>query len=180
MSEIKVRCPKCGKVLRLADNPNIDNAVFTCPVCHEKNRVGDCQRIVEQNIASEETQYGYAPSSGGEETQIVGSTPQMNVGSLVDGVGSTYQLRLGINTIGRKAASSNASVQINVDDRYMSRNHAVIEVKNVGGQTLHIFRNGANKNPSYINGTLVDATDQIILNNNDRIKLGMTEIRFKM
>ena len=183
MSEIKVRCPKCGKVLRLADNPNIDNAVFTCPVCHEKHRVGECQKIVDApktNIACEETQYGFASSSGGEETQIVGSVPKTNVGVLVDGYGSKYQLGIGLNTIGRKASTSDASVQICVDDRYMSRNHAIIEVKNVGGKTLHFFRNGANKNPSYVNGVLVGESDKIILNNNDRIKLGMTEVIFKM
>ena len=30
MSEIKIKCPTCGKVLRLQDAPNIDAAFFTC------------------------------------------------------------------------------------------------------------------------------------------------------
>lgn len=181
--EIKIKCPKCGKILRLADSPTIDNAVFTCPVCNEKHRVGECQRIVDTpkpSFASEETQYGFVPSSGGEETQIVGASPsQPKIGTLADIFGRNYQLSTGINTIGRKASTSTATVQINVEDRYMSRSHAVIEVKNAGGQTLHILRNGANKNPSFFNGTLVGDNDQLILNNGDRIKLGMTELVFK-
>lgn len=184
MKEIKIKCPKCGKVLRLEDNPNIDNAVFTCPVCKEKHKVGDCQRIVDtpkQNIVSEETQYSFnAPASSDDnETQYVGFAPQPQIGTLVDAVGNPYQLSLGINTIGRRATTSTATVQIAVDDRYMSRNHAIIEVKNAGGQILHILRNGANKNPSYHNGSLVGPSDQMILNNGDCIKFGMTELTFK-
>lgn len=182
--EIKIKCPHCGKVLILADKPNINNAVFTCPVCNEKQKVGDCQRIVDTpkpSIASEETQYNFQSSSAsrGEETQIVGCTPQMSIGSLLDGNGCSYQLSMGINTIGRKATTSSATIQINVEDRYMSRSHAVIEVKNAGGQAIHILRNGAGKNPSYLNGTLIEANDQLILNNGDRIKLGYTELVFK-
>ncbi|MCQ2256747.1 MAG: FHA domain-containing protein [Bacteroidaceae bacterium] len=184
MAEIKIKCPKCGKILILSDNPNINNAVFTCPVCKEKHKVGECQRIVDapkQTIANEETQYGFSSSvSNGEETQFVGASPsQPNTGVLVDNFGRTYNLSFGVNTIGRKATTSSASVQINVEDRYMSRSHAIIEVKNVGGQTLHILRNGAGKNPSYLNGTLIETNDQLILNNGDRIKIGYTELTFK-
>ena len=90
-----------------------------------------------------------------------------------------YQLCIGINTIGRKAVSSAASVQVATDDRTMSRSHAVIEVRNAGRQTLHILRNGANKNPSYLNGSVIGQKDQLILNNGDSIKMGNTELTFK-
>ena len=43
MNEIKIKCPTCGKVLRLQDAPNINAAFFTCPVCEEKHVVGKCQ-----------------------------------------------------------------------------------------------------------------------------------------
>lgn len=198
MSEIKIKCPTCGKILRLQDSPTINTASFTCPVCKEKHVVGNCQRFVEQpkpqQPAGEETQYGPAISrmSGGEETQYVGSgysasgeetqiysAPQSNVGVLVDSLGRTYKLRLGINTIGRKASTSSATVQIDTSDRTMSRSHAVIEVRNAGGQMMHILKNGANKNPSYHKGSLVGPSDQMILNNGDKVKFGCTELIFK-
>lgn len=198
MSEIKIKCPTCGKILRLLDSPTINTASFTCPVCKEKHVVGNCQRFVEQpkpqQPAGEETQYGPATSrmSGGEETQYAGggystsgeetqiySAPQSNIGSLVDNLGRTYKLRLGINTIGRKASSSSATVQIDTTDRTMSRSHAVIEVRNAGGQMVHILKNGANKNPSYHKESLVGASDQMILNNGDKVKFGSTELIFK-
>ena len=184
MSEIKIKCPTCGKVLRLQESPNIDAAYFTCPVCKEKHIVGKCQRYMEQPkpIASsgDETQYVGASvqRSGGDETRI-GFSPIASVGMLVDNKGATYQLCSGINTIGRKATTSSASIQIATDDRTMSRSHAIIEVSNAGGQTIHILRNGANKNPSYLNGSIIARQDQLILNNGDHIKMGNTELTFK-
>ena len=197
MNEIKIKCPTCGKVLRLQDAPNINAASFTCPVCEEKHVVGKCQRYVEQPkpmvSSGDETRYGGASAQqGGDETRIgsqpqcggsdetrIGSASSPAVGVLVDNLGRTYQLRSGINTIGRKAASSPASVQIATNDRTMSRSHAVIEVSNAGGKTIHILRNGANKNPSYMNGVLIGQQDQLVLNNGDRIKMGSTELTFK-
>ena len=184
MSEIKIKCPTCGKVLRLAETPNVDAASFTCPVCKERHVVGDCQRYnpAPQPSASggDETRYGGAPSprQAGDETRI-GAAPQTTVGVLVDANGASYPLRMGFNTVGRKASSSTATVQIATDDRTMSRNHSVIEVRSAGGQLLHIFKNGANKNPSYHNDVMVGQGDQLILNNGDRLKLGSTVLTFK-
>ena len=198
MNEIKIKCPTCGKVLRLQDAPNINAASFTCPVCEEKHVVGKCQRYVKQPkpmvSSGDETRYGGASAwQGGDETRIgsqpqcggsdetrIGSASSPAVGVLMDNMGRTYQLRLGINTIGRKAASSPASVQIATDDRTMSRSHAVIDVSHAGGKTIHILRNGANKNPSFLNGSLIGQQDQLILNNGDRIKMGNTEMTFKI
>ena len=198
MNEIKIKCPTCGKVLRLQDAPNINAASFTCPVCEEKHVVGKCQRYVEQPkpmvFLGDETRYGGASAQqGGDETRIgsqpqcggsdetrIGTASSLVVGVLVDNLGRTYQLRSGINTIGRKAASSPASVQIATDDRTMSRSHAVIDVSHAGGKTIHILRNGANKNPSFLNGSLIGQQDQLILNNGDRIKMGNTEMTFKI
>lgn len=198
MNEIKIKCPTCGKVLRLQNAPNINAASFTCPVCEEKHVVGKCQRYVEQPkpmaSSGDETRYGGASAQQGDDETRIGSQPQCGgsdetrigsasspaVGVLVDNLGRTYQLRSGINTIGRKAASSPASVQIATDDRTMSRSHAVIEVSHAGGKTIHILRNGANKNPSFLNGSLIGQHDQLILNNGDRIKMGNTEMTFKI
>ncbi len=186
MSEIKIKCPTCGKVLRLQDAPNINAATFTCPVCKEKHVVGQCQRFVEQpkpaNLSSEETQYGPTGSStgGGDETRIGGYSSGIKIGALADNMGRTYQLCMGINTVGRQASSSTATVQIVTNDRTMSRSHAIIEVRNAGGKTVHILRNGTNKNPSYLNGTVIGLQDQLVLNNGDRILMGSTELTFKI
>ena len=180
MSEIKIKCPTCGKVLRLVECPNINAASFTCPVCHEKHVVGNCQRYVDQPApaAAEETRYGGFGQQFSEETQV-GAPPELKVGKLVDQAGHTYQLAIGLNTVGRKAASSTATVQIATADRTMSRRHAVIEVRIAGGQILHIFKNDTNKNPSFVNDTLIERADQMVLNDGNRLKLGGTVLTFK-
>lgn len=201
MSEIKIKCPTCGKVLRLADAPNINQATFTCPICKDKHVVGKCQRLIEapsidktqyrgnsyDENNGDETQIGNS-SIGGEETKIandgdktrIGSAPKRQmVGRLIDNSGRDYCLCMGVNTIGRKATTSTASVQIITNDRYMSRSHAIIEVRQMGGQIVHILKNDANKNPSYINGSLIGANDQLILNDGNRLIFGKTELIFK-
>lgn len=185
MSEIKIKCPTCGKILRLQDSPTINTATFTCPVCKEKHVVGNCQRYVEQpkpqHPVSEETQYGAASSrmGGAEKTQI--SSAPVKIGSLVDDAsGTRYQLQLGTNIVGRKAATSPATIQIVDNSGYMSRNHASIEVRNAGGKMLHIFKNTKNQNPSYVNDVLVQNVDQLILNDGDRLKLGGKKLTFKL
>lgn len=184
--KIKVKCPSCGKVLILDDIPNIDKMSFTCPACKGKYLVGNCQRVVEKSqvTTGEETQIvGYNNTSSRKATQIVGYNNKVSAvakaGTLVDSFGRTYQLRFGINTIGRKANSSTATVQIDTSDRTMSRSHAVIEVRNAGGQAIHILKNGANKNPSYHKGSLIGPADQMILNNGDLVKFGNTELTYK-
>lgn len=198
MSEIKIKCPTCGKILRLADAPNINQATFTCPICKEKHVVGKCYRLVDAPSV-DKTQYkGY----NAEETQITGRTaptayeetwltrngndtivgsatqPQQSVGRLIDKDGREYKLCLGINTIGRRASTSTATIQIDTADRYMSRNHAVIEVRQMGGRVVHLLKNGANKNPSYLNGAIIAANDQLILNDGNRLTFGKTELIF--
>lgn len=86
MSEIKIKCPTCGKVLRLAECPNINASLFTCPVCHDRHVVGNCQRYVQPPAftTAEETRYGGMDHQCvGEETQV-GSLQRIKVGTLVD------------------------------------------------------------------------------------------------
>lgn len=195
MSEIKIKCPTCGKILRLADAPNINQATFTCPVCKDKHMVGKCQRYVDTSSAEEtrfsgntkqtiqggeETRIAGGDANGGEKTRIYSAPQQPTIGSLIDASGRVYALRQGNNTIGRKAQTSSATVQIVTADHYMSRNHAIIEVRQAGDKFIHILKNGANKNPSYRNGTLIADGDQEVLNNGDRMTFGKTELTFKL
>lgn len=194
MSEISIKCPTCGKILRIKETPTINTARFICPVCNEKHIVGNCQRIQKNQPKDiEATQYGtsqsttsgsaeetqYEPNGSGavEETRVANAP--VNVGYLVDSAGRSYQLSKGVNTIGRKAMTSNATVQIDDPNGYMSRNHASIEVRERGNQLLYIMKNTLNKNPSYVNGNLVSEGDQLILNHGDRLKLGFNELTFK-
>lgn len=202
MSEIKIKCPTCGKVLRLPETPNINAASFTCPVCHERHVVGQCQRYVPAPpppTATEVDKTRYDDASptteqpGGDKTRhsgspagptldvpnTIGPAAQPTVGMLVDANGASYQLTQGFNGIGRKANNSAATVKIATTDRTMSRCHAIIEVQSAGGHLLHILKNWENKNPTFLNDMQLAPGDQLILNPGDRLKMGNTILTFK-
>ena len=182
MNEITIKCPSCGKTLRLKEMPANENASFICPVCKEKHRVSSCKQMQPKlSIANESTQYGplQAPKKdNNEETRAFNTLPKLGV--LEDLQGHKYQLNKGVNTIGRKAKSSQAVIQIDDPDCFMSRNHASIEVRNTGVSTLYVLKNTFNKNRSYVNGSLVSTGDQMILNDGDRLKFGTKELIFKI
>lgn len=195
MNEITIKCPSCGKTLRLKEMPANENASFICPVCKEKHRVSSCKQMQPKlSIANESTQYGPLPApkrdnneetcfeapkkDNNEETRAFNTLPKLGV--LEDLQGHKYQLNKGVNTIGRKAKSSQAVIQIDDPDCFMSRNHASIEVRNTGVSTLYVLKNTFNKNRSYVNGSLVSTGDQMILNDGDRLKFGTKELIFKI
>lgn len=90
-----------------------------------------------------------------------------------------YTLSLGINTIGRKAQTSNATVQIDTDDLTMSRSHSIIEVRKLKtGGYIHYFSNAQNKNATYINSGLIENGDRIILHGGEIIKMSNTTLKF--
>lgn len=102
-------------------------------------------------------------------------------GKLVDIYGQTYQLHEGINTIGRADSSSTASVQIGTNDRYMSRNHAVILVDTNRREINNILRFGNNTQISiYHNGVPLSPGENAKLSNGDIIRLGHTELTFRL
>lgn len=102
------------------------------------------------------------------------------VGRLIDGYGRAYELCMGPNTIGRKATTSQASVQIETTDKKMSRSHAIIVAKAQGDAVRHVLRNGANQNPTYVNGKLVEGAGEMVLADGDSVRMGLTDLIFKL
>lgn len=94
----------------------------------------------------------------------------------------TYPLYAGINIIGRTIKKGNYNSAIIDDDNYVSRVHAVIEIKN--GKSLEAIlsdtdvSNGgkASKNGTYVNGNEKRLTKAYLLNENDTIQIGMTKL----
>lgn len=200
---LRIKCPKCGAVLTVKNMADIDSKSVLCPICKEKNLVSNFQRVVPKpvqtntphskpveegetnyskarpyNVGNEKT--GYKDEEGGTDYKKTGFGCQ-RVGKLIQlSPHRTYMLVNGFNTIGRKAQSSGASVQIETSDMYMSRAHAEIEAYQSQQGTVFYFSNSKNKNATYINGQQVKDTDKIILNHGDTIKMGGTILRFEV
>lgn len=199
--EIKrIQCPVCKAVLEVKNSTGVAERLITCPMCKSQLKVrfhpqaqqepleahtvlGGARRESCEtqlgSIGSEKTQLG----SGSSETQLLGGsspaahrqrTPVLMLN------GREYPLKTGKNVIGRKANSSTANIQIDTNDRSMSREHSTIDVTVFSGQDIKaVLRNDKNKNPTYVNGQVMAPIDAIILSSGCTIKMGQTILTYK-
>ena len=89
--------------------------------------------------------------------------------------GEKYQLHFGKQWVGRKKAGSDAEVQIPDEQRYMSRKHALIELRcTANGVECTFEEHGTN--PTLKDGIELIEDDIIFLFINDCLKLGETRM----
>lgn len=115
-----------------------------------------------------------------ETATVLGKKPQSQCRPRLIYGGEEYLLGEGRNVVGRKAETSNATVQISTPDRYMSRQHAVIVVTSLDNGSLKAVLSGyQNKNAIMVDGQFLDAGDEVRLMNGCRITMGETTITYK-
>ena len=158
---IKIKCPECGAVLTVQYTYGIEQKSVKCPVCKQ------LKKFVEYKP------YQTPPKEDKTEYEVSESMP----GELVDMTsGASYNLSLGKNTIGRKATTSQATVQIETSDRYMSRVHAEIRFDG----RFHFFRVLTEKNPTLVNGQVVRKDEELILQGGETITMANTPLLFQV
>lgn len=173
---LRIKCPNCGAVLTIKNMLGLETKNIPCPVCKKVSKYTE-YKIPKPTSSSPS---GDDTTSFGDATQIKTPNKQWSIGKLLNaGTNEEYKLVPGMNVIGRKAQSSNATIQINTDDRSMSRSHSIIEVRTLktGGYARY-FSNAENKNATYINSQLVENGDKIILRGGETIKMANTTLRF--
>ena len=179
--EIKrIQCPNCGVVLDVRNSKMEDEKLITCPQCKAVLKVRfrheaplEAKTVLAGGLNSGETQLGGMNGA----TQLVSASNAKDCYLCV--AGQNYPLANGLNTVGRKAPSSQASLQIEIDDRYMSRRHAKIEVREVAGIRQTIISNDQNKNATYVDGQELQSGDAVILRDRSEIIMGKTHVIFK-
>ena len=169
---INIKCPACGVILRVTNSKNEDEKRFACPKCG-KHIVVPFYKLKQDDG---ETQLDGNP--GAQATQI-GGTNVDNKSCYLECDGKNYVLAIGRNTVGRKAITSNADVQIDTDDRFFSREHMVINVRRLadGGVKVDVS-NDKNKNATRVNDLLLEQGDAIVLHDGDVISIGETKLTF--
>ena len=168
MGKIKITCPNCHSVLSIEEAPGISDKMLSCPICRFRAKVS----VFQQQMLSRGSQNG----DDDEPTQVNFGSMARTIGCLFFGK-EEYSLHKGENTIGRKAKSGHAEVQIS-DDRYMSRQHAVITIKEGGSGLEHHLQPTNPKNPIKVNGQLLQNADVVVLQWGDRLTFGHTELVF--
>ncbi|MDR2918142.1 MAG: FHA domain-containing protein [Tannerella sp.] len=169
---IPVKCPHCKVGLKV-DEQKIPKGItsFKCPKCkHEipvsilelnKETQSDAETntIVLRPLKKKEGILTVLPSEGAPEQR--------------------FELREGVFIVGRKAASSNADICIDTNDKLMSRSHLRIEVKTDSqGGLIHVISDNHSKNRTMYNGKYMEDGEVVVLKNNDEIMIGRTILRF--
>ena len=163
---IDIKCPNCGKVLRLKNQPGIERMFVPCPACGIRTPFSACERVVK--------------SRADKATQLPSFLKADKVFLVDCATGASYELPLGCNSIGRAHATSSADVQISTTDRGMSRVHSVINVvKTNSGNMRCVISNANNKNATYVNGEKLEDGDEIVLHDGDIVKMSVSELKVK-
>lgn len=160
---IYVKCPKCGRVLQIQNQPGIEHMFVTCPVCGTRSPLSACKRVVKKC----------------EDTVLF--QHKVDKVFLVDNaMGNSYELPLGCNSVGRAHATSLANVQITTTDKGMSRVHSVINVIRTNSGNLRcVISNANNKNATYVNGEKLEDGDEIVLHDGDIVRMSISEMKVK-
>lgn len=163
MTSKKIKCPKCGGIIEVANPQNASVLLITCPNL-------ECCAKLRLAFETGETQLGLPKR-------------KENYGKLLYH-GTPFLLKKGVNTIGRKSHHGNADILIETSDRSMSRLHAEIEVKEFPSGRIKVIvkdirdREKSEVKPLKINGKSLTPIDQIVLADGDNITMGDTIIRF--
>lgn len=190
MQTKRIICPKCNALLEVKNSQNEAVKQITCPSCkailqvkfqpqQEPMEAKTFYATPEQPTAnSGTTQLAVA---GYGATQLAADSQKSETSAMLTFGGKSYPLEEGQNIVGRKASTSHASVQIETSDRYMSRQHCVINVTSLpDGCKKAVLSNYQNKNKTLVDGQEIETNDAIRLTDGNTITMGHTTVTFKL
>lgn len=188
---IQIKCPFDGAVLSVKNQPGIESKNVTCPVCRHRFPFTEFRRVTQADAGSdpkteypggeEHTSYAYGNKNSGGAVP-----PQENftLGTLkVVGVCASFQLKPGRNVIGRKGLKSTADFQIDTgENRSMSREHIVVEVKKVPGRGfvhyLSLYKEKVNR--TCLGAEPLSYGECVVLSHGDIIRLPDADLKFEI
>jgi len=171
MENIRIKCPNCGAILTVTDNPANAGKNVKCPNCAIRSKYEEFRRIAE-------------PERCDDRTEIPGETnkPSDTPGKLRDeATGREYPLKEGTNLIGRMTYQSapKASLPILTEDRGMSRAQFYIDtVMGRDGRYHSYIYNASNKNATSVNSEELQSSDKVGLKDGDIITVSHTKLQF--
>ena len=183
----KIVCPTCKTVLEVGYFPGIESKSFPCPRCKTMHAfteylpyVAAGWRAAGSNASGEDTIPSGQGKANSEDTPIAGDTKLVIGGLRIAGRSEPVRLRKGRNTVGRKADSSEASIQVADESRKMSRVHFVIDVTCKPGKGVYhtVSLAPGKKNASFFNGEPMTADDRYMLKAGDTLRVAGVELTF--
>lgn len=180
MEKIRIKCPVCGAVLEVIDNPANAEKNVVCPNCKEKRKYKEFMRVVPKAAPMDDSTDLELPKSS-DATELTGKS-ENTPGYLLDKkTGLRYELREGHFTVGRKPATNppKADIPIVTNDMGMSRVHMTMKVTLARDGRYHVYvANAENKNATLVNGVLLKDGDMVGLKDKDIVRLCDTELQY--
>lgn len=166
MPSFKITCPYCGKQFKLTtENPqSLSGKEFRCKGCNHLISLSQVLHLEESTPMSQEML-----------TKVVNGSSQRKVILTILSTGDRIALGEGQYTIGRRSSDSQSTVQI-APDPYMSRLHAKLAAKTVGGRFIVQMCSMKPANPVLLNGQVCNAGQPYTLRSGDRMQMGGTQI----
>ena len=186
-----LKCPKCGNNLSALVNKgmNIENAQVRCSnsIC---KYVGKGYEFLPGNKAAQKKGGDTIPDSG--ETEELGTqvfTRSKNIATDMGQIriissGKTFPLHLGVNSVGRMAASYKPNMEpdtkIQTSDMKMSRCHARIDVKKSVKGIGYVFNmQDTSLNGIDLNSKEIPKKSIVVLSFGDQMVWGETKVIFE-
>lgn len=167
---LKCKNQDCSALFQVRKTDLVNNTKeknIRCPKCNHDNRINSrdfSHTVINPNLF---------PQSYGSHGHLVISEDSSTA------IPTIISLKTGENTIGRKAESSNATIQLPTNDRYMGRNHCKIKVlQDSRGLYRHFLSDHKSLNGTFHNSYKLLEGEETSLTHNDIIVLGKTVIRF--
>ena len=174
--KIRITCPQCKSALSVNNSPGIENKALTCPVCKYK-------AIVSSYINSSlniQTPSSDAPTEVDNKimpppipSSVVNSS-EVPVCLKVNGV--MHPLKVGSNSVGRKAKSGTADIQL-AGDKYMSRNQGIFYVEKTLNGFVYKYQELGAANHSVISGVVLEDGDVVAVKVGDVFLMGDTSVQ---
>ena len=176
MKELKIKCPYCQTRLKLPISGNETEKNYICPKCNKGIKVKIKQPATPP--PSKPIDKTMLPGDIGKEDKTQLPEKRSTPGCLVCN-GKTYPLKEGINTVGRKSESRPATIMLEVDDRYMSREHVMVTVAKKGNGFDVAIKNHRNMNETYVGDSLLKDGEEVLLSDGSTIKMGNTVVTYR-
>ena len=177
----QIICSSCGITLEVPQRNGEPFRVFHCPNCSHQLRATFSHP--QPDVYAETAYGGSKPTNSHDKKDEEASTEYLHPKSERLGAirceTETYPLHLGRNLVGRKSKSSNADVQIPVNDQQMSREHAIISITRIAdGSIKALIRNAKEYVTTIADGILLEADDVVVLTNGANLMLGQTPMTY--
>lgn len=173
-----IKCPKCLTPLKVifrqpqAQQP-ADPAATQLPGKPAAQSAGPETQYGHQSAQPGATELG--PKPAGDATRV---KPKLQPGRLFCN-GREYPLQMGRNIVGRRNHTKPTTLMLDVNDSYMSREHILINVEQVGDKLRATVTNYQNTNDTQVAGLPLAKGEVIVLSNNMTITMGETTVTYR-